>query len=107
MKTTVNFSQFHDSFMSIRPENFTYDGLRALYDWLIEYEEDTGTEVELDVIALCCDFTEYESAKEAAEEYGYSFEDMDDDEAEEEALEQLNNNTFVIPFDGGVIIQAY
>ncbi len=47
-----------------RRENFSRQGRQALYDYLTEYEEDTGTEIELDVISLCCEFTEYESVEE-------------------------------------------
>ena len=60
MKQTINFSQFYDAFQSIRPDNFSYQGLRILYDWFESYQDDTGEEIELDVIAICCDFNESE-----------------------------------------------
>tara|TARA_R110000868_G_scaffold234132_1_gene487836 strand:+ start:956 stop:1288 length:333 start_codon:yes stop_codon:yes gene_type:complete len=58
MYQTVNFYQFHDAFMSIRPNNFTHEGLQALFEYCEDYERDTGETMELDVIALCCDITE-------------------------------------------------
>lgn len=58
MKTTINFSEFRDHFYGIRPDNFSYDGLKILFDYFEEYEESTGDEIELDVIGLCCDFAE-------------------------------------------------
>jgi len=58
MKQSINKYQFIDSFTAIRPENFSYAGLSALFEYLESYEDDTGTEIELDVIALCCDYTE-------------------------------------------------
>ena len=58
MKQTINEYQFRDAFMAIRPDNFSYEGLTALYGYLEQYENDTGTEMELDVIAICCDFAE-------------------------------------------------
>ncbi len=65
MKESVSFSRFSDAFQDYnRDSNFSYEGKRALYDWLEEYEDSTGEEQELDVIALCCDFTEWESLKE-------------------------------------------
>jgi hypothetical protein len=64
MKQTINKSQFVDAFATMGRENqFTYGGKSALFDYLESTEEDTG-EVELDVIALCCEFTEYENLKE-------------------------------------------
>ena len=58
MKQTINFYDFNQAFNNIRPANFSYDGLLALFNYLEQYEDDCGTEIELDVIALCCDFTE-------------------------------------------------
>jgi hypothetical protein len=58
MKTTINFSEFRDHFYGIRPDNFSYEGLKILFDYFEEYEESTGDEIELDVIGLCCDFAE-------------------------------------------------
>jgi hypothetical protein len=58
MKTTVSFYSFRDQFTAIRPKNFTYEGLTALWEYLEEYEESTGEELELDDIAICCDFSE-------------------------------------------------
>ena len=58
MKTTVNFTEFRDHFYGIRPDNFSYDGLKILFEYLEEYEMDIGEELELDVIGLCCDFSE-------------------------------------------------
>ena len=58
MKTTIGWGDFVKAFDSMRHDNFTYDGLSALYDYLVQYEDDTGEEIELDVIAICCDFSE-------------------------------------------------
>jgi len=78
MKTTVNFSEFRDSFQQIRPDNFSYDGQRILFDYFEEFEESTGEEFELDVIAICCDFSE-DSFENIADQYGIEL-DLDDDE---------------------------
>jgi hypothetical protein len=41
-----------------RMDNFSLDGLRVLYDWFESMDDDCGTETELDVIAICCEFSE-------------------------------------------------
>jgi hypothetical protein len=70
MKHTVNFYNFERSFVDMnRDNNFSYAGKKALFDYLEEYEDSTGEEIELDVIALCGDFTEYENAAEFAGAY--------------------------------------
>ena len=68
-----------DAFQNMnREDNFTYTGLSALFDYLEECEDSTGEELELDVIALCCDFTEYEDLAEFQNNYGAEYETMDD-----------------------------
>jgi hypothetical protein len=112
MKQTINKYQFAEAFKTAgRGDQFSYRGLDALFDWLEEVE---GEEWELDVIALCCDFSEYESAIEAVKEtvpdweYECSFsQENSDEENEESALEHLRENTSVIEFTGGIIIQAF
>ncbi len=95
MKQTINLYTFRQAFTDYnRNDNFTYEGLEALYHNLLEWEEGTEQELELDVIALCCDFTEYADLDEVAEEYN-----IEPDEVED--------YTTVITFDGGVIIQNW
>lgn len=119
MKTTVSKHDFCQAFTDYNREaNFTWEGRQALYDYLEELESDTGTEMELDVIAICCDFSEYESAMEAVKEHDYEevvdleqlgSVDLQEVSAaeEEQALEWLRDRTTVIEFDGGIIIQAF
>lgn len=58
MKQTINLHDFRSAFQKIRPDNFSYSGLEVLFDYLEECERDTGEDYELDVIALCGDFSE-------------------------------------------------
>ena len=109
---TVNFSSFCDAWnrSDDRKNSFSYQGKRALFDYLEEHSESTGEPVELDIIALDCEYVEYENAIEAWRVYeGYSApgEEEKEDITEEEALEYLNNNTQVITFDGGIIIANF
>ena len=62
MKKSVSITDFMDAFEKMRPSNFTYEGLECLYNYLIDFERDTDTEIELDVIALCCDYSEYKKS---------------------------------------------
>lgn len=98
MKQTINSYDFHRAFEQLRPDNFSYAGLNALFEYLEQYEEDTGQEIELDVIALCCKYTEYENIKEYNEAY--------DEECED--IEEIRDRTEVIDIDGErFIIQKY
>lgn len=86
MKTTVYFSDFCDAFNKMgRKDQFTYDGLRVLFDYIEEVEESCGEEIELDVIGLCCDFAEAHWS-DIANDYSNLFElDTSVDESEQEA----------------------
>lgn len=96
---TLNVHDFRQAFIDYnRGEQFTYDALTALFEWLEELAEDTGTPYELDVIALCCEFTEYEDLAEVQANYSSTKLDNIDD---------LQDQTAVIEFDGGIIIQDF
>lgn len=105
MKTTVNQSEFIDAFRRYdRYDQFGYDALVSLFDYMEQLEEDTGEEMEFDVIALCCDYS-VDSVADIAENYSIDIADMDDDEAREAVLEYLNDNTTVVDEDcGGQIL---
>jgi len=105
MKNTINESDFTTAFHKMgRGNNFTYEGLITLYDYLEQYEEDTGTQIELDVIALCCEYIEYENLKEFENDYGKEFSDID-----KRFKYSIEDNTTLIPIEGtdGFIIQAF
>jgi len=71
MKKTLSFYDFCDEWekWEDRKNTFSYEGKKALFEYLEEYEESTGEEIELDIIALCCDYTEYESFEEFKADY--------------------------------------
>lgn len=106
MKMNCYESDFIRAFEEVRPENFTRPALAALFDYLREREQDFGEEYELDVIALCCEWSEYETVQEAASAYGWEAPERGDDESGDEmALDWLEGKTQVIALDeGGVVM---
>ena len=117
MHITVDSFMFVEAFRRMGRENqFSREALEALFEYIENYEEDTGSRVELDVVGLCCEFTEYTTAVEAASDYGFTSEleaeeynsPEDFEEArEDEAREWLEDRTTVISFDGGLIIKNF
>ena len=68
MKITVNVHTFREEFKSLGcGDQFTYDGLELLFDYLEELAH-CEEEYELDVVGLCCDFAEG-AAKDIARDY--------------------------------------
>ena len=97
MKTSVSFSDFCDAFRNAdRNENFSYEGKRALFDYLDNYEEECGVEVELDVIAFCCEYSE-DDVDTIINSYSIDVSDAEDDEEKAEIVsEYLNDHTLNI-----------
>jgi hypothetical protein len=59
MIQTINLYDFRDAFKRYgRGEQFSYEGLELIFDYIEEYEDSTGEQVELDVVALCCEWCE-------------------------------------------------
>jgi hypothetical protein len=91
MKTYISQYDFRRAFQECRPDNFSYDGLKVLFEYLEEYEMDTGDELELDVIGLCCDFAEA-TWQTIASDYDSSIElniNENDDEQKAQVLDFL------------------
>ena len=110
MKQTVNFCAFSNAFHAHnRADSFPGAALKSLFDYLEDFEDSTGDELELDVVALCCDFAHYDSATEAAGEYGWDQTDAPAEacDLEAAALEWLQENTTVIECPNGVIVQSF
>ena len=95
MKQTVTESMFIDAFMAIRPDNFSYKGLIALYEWFDELDNDCGTETELDVIAICCDFSEYANIEEFQRDYCEEYETIDDI-IDHTTVIQIDEESFIV-----------
>ena len=106
MKTTVNFYDFKREFKAIRPNNFTDEGLIVLWDYLEEYEDSTGEEIELDVIELCCDYSE-DSLSNIVDSYSIDLEGEDDHE--QAVKDYLEDKTTLVGItkDGNFIYQVF
>jgi|TARA_R110000851_G_scaffold318503_1_gene482394 hypothetical protein len=96
MKQSINMYDFERAFKNFeRMNNFSYDGLKALFEYLEDYEEDTGEEIELDVIALCCDYAEYDSLNEYNDDYGTKYSEIDAIQ-DDTTLIKIDDNSFII-----------
>jgi hypothetical protein len=114
MKQSITFSDFCDAFHAHdRYDSFGYAGLRVIFDFLESYEEDTGEEIELDVIAICCEYNLMHWS-DIAQEYRIDLShlnDADDDydeQAEQTVLDYLNDNTMVVgQCVDGIVFQCF
>lgn len=102
MKQTINAYQFRDAFRSSSDykNRFSYDGLGILFDYLEEYEESSGEELEFDMVGIACEWYEDDWQGIASD---YSIDDgivdgwceMDDAEKKAAVIEWLSDRTMI------------
>lgn len=99
---TLTKSSFIDAFThSSRKDQFSYEALEAIFDYLEEYSDSTGEPVELDIIAICCDWVEM-TWQDIATEYGVDLSMCDDDDERMGEVETyLYNHTAFTEVDSG------
>lgn len=102
MKITVTESMFKAQFTICgRKDNFSWEALGMLFEYLEEIDEDA----ELDVIGICCDFSE-DSTENIAKNYNIECDDPEDLESVVE--DYLNEHTLLIgKTDEGFLYQVF
>ena len=79
MFARVTLSDFRDAFRAAgRKDQFSYDGLRVIFDYFEELEDSIGEPVELDVVSICCDYAEM-TPEEVLEAYDVPYDAATDD----------------------------
>ena len=93
-----NVYQFREAFrLAGRNDQFSYEGLEVLFDYLENYSDETGEPVELDVVGLCCDYYE-SSIQELIDNYNIDVSEVDEDDPDsiiEVVREYLEDSTSV------------
>tara|TARA_R110000787_G_scaffold117517_5_gene228179 strand:- start:284 stop:595 length:312 start_codon:yes stop_codon:yes gene_type:complete len=90
---TLNKYDFINEFETSaeRKDQFSYNALSALYDYIEGYYEDCGEAYEFDMIAICCEWAEYNTIEQAAKDYSVS-------------PNELKHNTYVLECDNGHVM---
>ena len=97
MYKTITTTDFVQAFRDVgRQDQFSYDALKALFEY---YDEEN---IELDVIAICCEWSEY-SEDELQEQFGY----LGDFDTIDELLDELDSQTFVLRLSDGYLVQDF
>lgn len=102
MKTAVTRYDFERAFVDAdRKENFSYEALGLLFSYFEELEECTGQEIELDVIAICCEYSEdtvYAIAKYHSIDLNDADPEADDyeDQCRQIVFDYLSDHTSVV-----------
>lgn len=98
----VDLHAFREAFrVAGRQDQFSWEALEALFDYLEQYSEDVGEPFELDVIAICCEWCESHWS-DIAKDCRIDLTDCEDDDERIEAVrDYLNDNTMMIELYGG------
>ena len=115
MKKTLTTYDIANELLQDEYKSWSHRGAFALAEYLEEYEESTGEEMELDVVAIRCDFNEYSSLIEWANEYhGENWkeesgidEDTDEDEIDDILKSHIEEHGELIEFNGGIIVSNF
>lgn len=109
MKQSISFNDFIDAFKAYdRYDSYGYEALKVIFDYLENYEEETGQEIELDVISICCEYSA-EDYTDIASNYSIDLESLDDDEAKNAVIEYLQDNTSYLgeAYEGHLVYQVF
>lgn len=101
-----------------RGTNFGYAGWNAIGDYLEQLSEDLGEDLEIDIVAICCDYSMVESIEEFLQEFprfldeqgieGEDWQEWDEDEKLSAISEYLSDNASCIAAQSDMIIwQAF
>lgn len=99
---TVDLHTFREAFRAYgRQDQFSREAFEALFNYLEQYSEDTG-DFDLDVVAICCDWTESHWS-DIANDYCLDWvENCETDEEKAEAVrDYLNDNTIMLELSDG------
>ena len=69
MRQEITESQFVDEIVGDEYNSMSYEGARALYEYLEEMEDNGGEEMSFCKADIRCQYTEYENIEEVQEDY--------------------------------------
>lgn len=107
MKITLNTLQIADQLKNDSNARWSYNGAKALAEYL---DTDENADTEFDYVEIRCEYSEYSSPQEAAEDHGWAADSHIEDDGQEcdaDALQWLQDRTSVIEFDGGIIVSQF
>ena len=116
IRTVYSSDLYHMACKMGRGDCYGYDGWEAIGNYLEELSEDTGEDIEIDIIAICCEYSMAESAKSFYMEHQHGidlptmeeWEELEEEEKLAAVSDYLQQNTSVIICEDELIIwQAF
>ena len=125
MKKTLTTYDIANELHGDENANWSRAGALALAEYLEELESDTGEEMELDIVAIRCDFSEYSSLQEWAKDYfggekeakeelcdeympdAQELSESNEEIPDDTIRDHITDNGILIEFDGGIIVSSF
>jgi len=109
VQTIRSASHIRDEFQRMgRYDQYSYDAYEVLYDYLWDLGEDSGEPIEFCVVAICCQWCEYDDIQELAEQYSVAVadvidvdDDTDQDEIEQALADEMRERGTLLEVEGG------
>ena len=106
---------YHMACRMDRGHNFGYNGWQYIGEYLENLSDDIGEPIEIDIVAICCDYASADSVDEWWQDYGEhstidseEWENADEDAKLEFIRDYLENETSVVCCEDDCIIwQAF
>lgn len=108
-KSIMSGTELKEMFENYNRDYFSYEACDALLEFYDEIDEN----MEVDIVAICCGWTEYGFEDDALlQDYGYLCEDDFDDEMDEEEkvrmlIDELENRTTIIELEDSVLVMEF
>ena len=117
IKQTMSETTFVDEIRNDPYANWTVEGAKLLFEHLEELSYSIGEDFEFDPVALRCEFDEYSfdewggsdssTVIAAAEEYGWEIDQDDPNQRYQDALEFLQDRTYIVIGKTTMIMQQF
>lgn len=122
MKKEINTYEAADLLLNDENANWSHAGSLAMVRFLEDLELGLGEEIELDVVAIRCDYSEFASLQlwlceyygaglhDALKQAGIDLEEdeMDDDDVIDDWIRShIQDYGTLIEFDGGIIVSSF
>lgn len=88
MLKRITEDDFHSMFISSDMGHSKYSmlGRRALFEYFENLEAESGTQMIVNVVEVCCEWAEYDSVYDYNEDYGTEHRDWDDVRADTDVI---------------------
>jgi len=112
VKVIHSEAQFSHYFEKMDRDQFSPEGYGKLFQYYDSLSDETGEPYEIDVIAICCEWTEYDTVMEVVHAYNIDIDEAEDDESAEEyneritetVMQELLNHTIAYHLENGNIL---